>query len=201
MSIAAVILAAGRSTRMGENKMLADIGGEPLIRRTVRTALASRARPVILVAGHERERLAEAVLGLDISVVDNPRHGEGLSTSLIAGIAVVPREARGAVICLGDMALIGPPMIDALIARFEERPAAGAVVPAHEGEWGNPVLISRRLFAEIAMIEGDAGARALLRGRRDVLLLETQDPSVLIDADTPEALAQMRRRIERGSKG
>jgi molybdenum cofactor cytidylyltransferase len=195
MSVAAVILAAGRSTRMGENKMLAALGGETLIRRTARAVLASQARPVIVVMGHEREKLAAALAGLDIRAVDNPRYGEGLATSLIAGIGAVPPRASSALICLGDMPLVGAPVIDALIARFGEAPEAGAVVPAHAGEWGNPVLVSRALFAEIAGLRGDAGARKLLQGRKDVLVLEVRDPSILTDADTPEALAQVRERI------
>jgi molybdenum cofactor cytidylyltransferase len=193
--VAAVVLAAGRSTRMGENKMLADIGGEPLIRRTVRTVLRSQARPVIVVAGHQREALAAALAGLDISLIDNPRYGEGLSTSLIAGIGAVPPEASGALVALGDMPLVDAGIVDALISRFAEMPMAGAVVPVHAGEWGNPVLIARKLFAGIAALEGDAGARKLLKGREDVLELETQDPSILIDADTPDALAELRERL------
>jgi molybdenum cofactor cytidylyltransferase len=197
MSVAAVILAAGRSTRMGANKMLADIGGEPLIRRTVRAVLASRARPVVLVTGHEPEKLAESIAGLDIVSIRNPLYAEGLSTSLIAGTAALPKSAQAALICLGDMPLIGPAVLDGLIARFEEEPGASAVVPACGGAWGNPVLLSGKLFALVATLRGDAGARKLLQGRSDVSVLEVEDPAVLIDADTPEALLEMRRRIKR----
>jgi molybdenum cofactor cytidylyltransferase len=201
MSVAAVILAAGRSTRMGENKMLADLGGETLIRRTVRAVLGSQARPIIVVTGHERDKLAGTLAGLDILAVDNPRYGEGLSTSLIAGIGAVPQRASGALICLGDMPLIGAHVVDALIARFEEAPAAGAVVPAHAGEWGNPVLISRRLFPELTRLGGDVGARRLLHGRSDVLVLGIEDASILVDADTPEALSEVRRSLGREGDG
>jgi molybdenum cofactor cytidylyltransferase len=196
MSVAAVILAAGRSTRMGANKMLADIGGEPLIRRTVRAVLASRARPVVLVTGHEPEKLAESIAGLDIVSIRNPLYAEGLSTSLIAGTAALPKSAQAALICLGDMPLIGPAVLDGLIARFEEEPGASAVVPAYGGAWGNPVLLSGKLFALVATLRGDAGARKLLQGRSDVSVLEVKDPAILIDADTPEALLEMRRRIK-----
>jgi molybdenum cofactor cytidylyltransferase len=197
MRVAAVILAAGRSTRMGDNKMLADLGGEPLIRRTVAALLGSAARPVLLVAGHERDRLAAALGGLDVAVIVNPHYAEGLATSLVAGIGAVPQEAEGALIALGDMPLVDAGLVDALIARFEAEPAAGAVVPLHAGEWGNPVLVARKLFPEIAALSGDAGARGLLRGRDDVCLLETSDRSVLIDADTPQALAELRERLAR----
>ncbi|MFI5011454.1 MAG: NTP transferase domain-containing protein [Hyphomicrobiales bacterium] len=197
MSVAAVILAAGRSTRMGRNKMLADLDGETLIRRTVRAVLESRARPVFVVTGHEPEKLAEALAGLDVSWLDNPRFAEGLSTSLVTGIGAVPQGASGALICLGDMPLVGAGLIDTLIARFENEPRVGAVVPAHGGQWGNPVIVSRALFPEVATLAGDAGARKLLRGRRDVTVVEVADEAVLIDADTPRALSELQHKMRR----
>jgi molybdenum cofactor cytidylyltransferase len=195
MSVAAVILAAGRSTRMGANKLLADVGGKPLIRRTSEAVLASRARPILFVTGHESEKLAESLAGLDVVWVRNPRHAEGLSTSLIAGVAALPDDARAALICLGDMALIKAATLDRLIESFEKEPGFGAIVPAHGGEWGNPVLLSRKLFDSVGTLIGDTGARKLLQGRSDVRVLEVEDPAILIDADTPAALVEMRRRI------
>jgi molybdenum cofactor cytidylyltransferase len=196
MSVAAVILAAGRSTRMGANKLIADLGGKPLIRRTCEAILASRARPVLLVTGHEPEKLAECLDRLDLVRVCNPRHAEGLSTSLIAGIAALPDEAVAALICLGDMALIKASTLDRIIESFEREACAGAIVPACGGRWGNPVLLSRKLFGLVTTLVGDAGARKLLQGRGDVRVLAVEDPAILIDADTPEALAEMRRRID-----
>ncbi len=196
MSVAAVILAAGRSTRMGANKLIVDIGGKPLIRRTAEAVLASRARPILVVTGHEPGKLAESLAGLDLVRIRNPRHAEGLSTSLIAGIAALPEEAGGVLICLGDMALIEAATLDAMIDNFEKEPRLGAIVPAYGGEWGNPVLLSRQLFPLVATLAGDTGARKLLQGRGDVRVLAVEDPAILIDADTPEALAEMRRRID-----
>jgi molybdenum cofactor cytidylyltransferase len=196
MSVAAVILAAGRSTRMGANKLIAEIGGRPLIRRTAEAVLASPARPVVVVIGHETEKLVESLAGLDVLRVSNPRYAEGLSTSLNVGVAALPDEALGALICLGDMPLIKAETLGNLIASFEEEPQLGAVIPAHGGEWGNPVLLSRKLFPLVVKLGGDAGARKLLKGRADVKVLEVEDPAILFDADTPSTLAEMRRRIE-----
>jgi molybdenum cofactor cytidylyltransferase len=196
MSVAAIVLAAGRSTRMGMNKMLADIGGKSLIGRTVDAVLASRARPVVLVTGHEPEKLAESVAGRDIVVVRNPRYDEGLSTSLIAGIAALPKRARAALICLGDMPLVAATTLDMMVDSFESEPGLGAVVPACGGEWGNPVLISRKLFALVATLHGDTGARKLLQARADVKVIEVGDPAILVDADTPASLREMRRWID-----
>ena len=97
-SIAAVVLAAGRSTRMGaENKLLADIGGKPMVRRVVEAALASRARPVLVVTGHQADGVRAALAGLEVAFVDNPDYAVGLSSSLKAGIArAAGRVPRGA---------------------------------------------------------------------------------------------------------
>ena len=196
MSVAALILAAGRSTRMGTNKLLADLCGKPLIRRTCEAVLASRARPVFLITGHESQKLAESLSGLELVCVRNPRHAEGLSTSLITGIAALPEEVTAALVCLGDMALMKATTLDGLIESFENEPGMGAIVPGLRGEWGNPVLLSRKLFDLVARLSGDTGARKLLQGRADVRVLEVEDPAILIDADTPSALAEMRRRVE-----
>jgi molybdenum cofactor cytidylyltransferase len=102
--IATVVLAAGRSTRMGgPNKLTAEIGGKPLVRIAVEQALASRAKPVIVVTGHQRESIEAALAGLDVRLVHNPDYAEGLGASLKAGIAAVPPDAAGVVVCLGDM--------------------------------------------------------------------------------------------------
>ena len=195
MSVGAVILAAGRSTRMGANKLVVDIGGKPLIGRTIEAVLASRARPVIVVTGHETEKLAKSLVGLEVMQVRNPRHAEGLSTSLNVGLGALPRMARGALICLGDMPLIKASTLDLLIGEFEKDEELVALVPALGGEWGNPVLLSRSLFPQVAHLQGDMGARKLLQGRDDVMVMEIDDPAILIDADTPSALAELRGRI------
>jgi molybdenum cofactor cytidylyltransferase len=192
MSVAAIVLAAGRSTRMGANKMLADVAGEPLIRRTVRAVAASQARPLIVVTGYEGDKVEGALVGLEATVIHNPRYKQGLATSLQSGIEALPRAAQGAVVCLGDMPLVGARTIDALIARFAREPRPSAVVPTHAGEWGNPVLLSRALFLEIGMLAGDAGARQLLRGRSDVAMIEA-DGAVRLDVDTREELRALRR--------
>ena len=116
-NIAAVVLAAGRSTRMGAiNKLIAEIGGKPLVRIAAEQALASRAKPVIVVTGHERERVEAALAGLPVRLVHNPDYADGLGTSLKAGIAAVPDDADGAVVCLGDM-----PQVDSRADRQIDR--------------------------------------------------------------------------------
>jgi molybdenum cofactor cytidylyltransferase len=194
--IAAIVLAAGRSTRMGSNKLVAEIKGEPLIRVAVEQALASRADPVIVVTGHERERVEKALADLKVRFVHNPDFADGLSTSLKVGLAAVPLEADGAIICLGDMPQVRAAMIDRLIAAFDPSRGALIVVPTIEGKRGNPVVWSRRFFPELAALEGDVGARHVIGTYGEALVEVPADRTALVDIDTPEALSALKAEVE-----
>jgi molybdenum cofactor cytidylyltransferase len=193
-SIAAIVLAAGRSTRMGaENKLLADLGGKPMVRRVVEAALASRARPVLAVTGHQAASVVAALAGLDVIFVANPDYASGLSSSLKAGIAAVPAACDAALILLGDMPQITGAHLDRLIAAFAAEERAAIIVPAHEGKRGNPVLWPRARFAEMLQLEGDAGARRLLSTHAGhVREVDLGTDAVFADVDTPEALEGVR---------
>lgn len=196
--IAAVVLAAGRSTRMGgPNKLLAEIAGRPLLRIVVEEALASRAKPVIVVVGHERAEIEKALAGLSVQLVHNPDFAQGLGSSLKAGIAAVPAEADGAIVCLGDMPQVDASLIDRLIAAFDPDRGALIVMPTVEGRRGNPVLWSRRFFSDLMAIEGDVGARHFI-GRYSEAVVEVplEDKAALVDVDTPEALVGVKAAIE-----
>jgi molybdenum cofactor cytidylyltransferase len=196
--IAAVVLAAGRSTRMGgSNKLVAEISGKPLVRIAAEQALASNAKPVIVVTGHERERVEAALKGLPIRLVHNPNFASGLGSSVRAGIAAVPAEADGAIVCLSDMPQVDAALIDRLIAAFDPEKGALVVVPTIAGQRGNPVLWSRRFFSDLAAIEGDVGARHVIaRYGEAVLELAVTGKAALVDIDTPEALSGVRAEIE-----
>jgi molybdenum cofactor cytidylyltransferase len=196
--IAAVVLAAGRSTRMGgPNKLVAEIGGRPLVRIAAEQALASRAAPVIVVTGHQRERVEAALAGLPVRLVHNPDFAQGLGTSVRAGIAAVPTDADGAVVCLGDMPQVDAGLINALIAAFDPARGALAVMPTIDGKRGNPVLWSRRFFPDLMALEGDVGARTLI-GRYGEAVIEVPmtGTAALVDVDTPEALRGVKAEIE-----
>jgi len=197
-NIAAVVLAAGRSTRMGgPNKLLAEIGGRSLVRIAVEQALASRAKPVIVVTGHERERVEAALKGLPVQFVHNPDFAVGLGGSVRTGIAAVPAAADGAIVCLGDMPQVDAALIDRLIAGFAPEQGALAVVPTIEGQRGNPVLWSRRFFPDLMAIEGDVGARNLInRYGEAVVEVPVTGKGALVDVDTPEALRGVKAAIE-----
>jgi molybdenum cofactor cytidylyltransferase len=193
LPVAAVVLAAGQSRRMGPvNKLLADVGGMPMVRQVVTAVAASRARPIVVVTGHEAERVRAALDGLPVSFVDNPDYAEGLSASLRHGLAAVPENAKGALVALGDMPLVDTRQIDRLIAAFD--PAAGRAicVPVWHGKRGNPVLWARRFFAEMQAVAGDVGARHLIGEHDDsVHEVEMDSDAVLIDVDSPDALASL----------
>ncbi len=196
--IAAVVLAAGRSTRMGgPNKLLEMVGGKPLVRIAVEAALASRAKPVIVVTGHQRERVEAALTGLTVTFVHNPDFAEGLSTSLKTGIAAVPENADGAIVCLGDMPHVNAKLIDRLIAAFDPERGTLVVVPTVAGKRGNPVVWSRRFFADLAGVEGDVGARHLIGSYAEAVAeVAVEDTAAFVDVDTPEALQKVKAEIE-----
>jgi molybdenum cofactor cytidylyltransferase len=201
-AIAAVVLAAGRSSRMGgPNKLLAEIGGKPLVRHVVDAALASRARPVIVVTGHQRDKVEAALAGLPVKFVHNPHFADGLGTSLKAGVAALgalPAEADGAIVCLGDMPQVDAALIDRLIGAFDPEHGALVVVPTIDGKRGNPVVWSRRFFPDLMAVEGDVGARYLIgRYTEAVAEVPLTGTAALTDIDTPEALEAVRAELER----
>ncbi len=190
--IAAVVLAAGLARRMGSNKLLAPIDGVPMVARAVDAALASQARPVIVVVGNEAERVKAALAGRAVAFVANPDFAEGLSASLKRGIAAVPPECDGALVCLGDMPRVAASDLDRLIAAFNPLEGRGICVPVREGKRGNPVLWGRRFFAEILGVAGDVGAKHLIGAYPEAVAEVAMDSDgVLIDIDTPQALASL----------
>jgi molybdenum cofactor cytidylyltransferase len=197
--IAAVVLAAGRSTRMGAvNKLIADIGGKPLVRIAAEQALASKARPVIVVTGHQRDKVEAALKGLDVTLVHNPDYAEGLGTSLRSGIAAVPASADGAIVCLGDMPQVDAGLIDKLLGAFDPERGALVVVPVINGKRGNPVVWSRRFFNDLMSVQGDVGARYLIGSYAEAVAeVPVDSAAALTDVDTPESLSAVKAEIER----
>jgi molybdenum cofactor cytidylyltransferase len=189
--IAAVILAAGRSRRMGAiNKLLADVGGRPMLAWAVDAALHSHADRVLVVTGHDAQKVRRALSDRPVGFVQNDSYDKGLSSSLAKGIGALGDDADGALICLGDMPRLTADHLDRLIAAFAPEDGAEICVPVHAGRRGNPVLWGRRFFAEISAIAGDRGARDLIRRHGDAVReVAMPDDAVLFDVDTPDALA------------
>jgi molybdenum cofactor cytidylyltransferase len=196
--VAAIVLAAGASSRFRAaagasgpaTKLVATRRGEALVRHVVRAALASSARPVVVVTGFARDEVVAALDALPVAYAHNADFSTGLASSLRTGVAALPGSAAGAVVLLGDMPDVSAAAIDALIEAFQGIPSASAVAPVFDGERGNPVLISRALFPGVAALKGDAGARKLLASRDDVVELPMDDAAVAFDVDTPDALSR-----------
>jgi molybdenum cofactor cytidylyltransferase len=194
-NVAAIVLAAGRSTRMGgPNKLLAELSGKKLVRIATEQALASKASEVIVVTGHQAELVEQALNGLKVKFVRNPDFAGGLASSVKAGISAVSASVDGAVICLGDMPLIDAQLIDRLIEAFAPDRGNLIVVPVAEGRRGNPVLWSRRFFSELMTLDGDIGARHLITKHGEAVAeVPVEGDSAFLDIDTPQALETARR--------
>ncbi|MEH2476027.1 molybdenum cofactor cytidylyltransferase [Nitrobacteraceae bacterium AZCC 2161] len=194
-NVAAIILAAGRSTRMGgPNKLLAELNGKTLVRIVAEQAVASKATSVTVVTGHQAAEVEKALAGLKVKFVHNPDFAEGLAGSVKSGIAAVPADADGAVVCLGDMPLIDTRLIDRLIEAFAPDRGSLIVVPVSDGRRGNPVLWSRRFFGELMTLDGDIGARHLITKHGEAVAeVPVEGHGAFLDIDTPQALAEARR--------
>ena len=196
--VAAIVLAAGQSTRMApyHKLLVADRGGKTMIARTVDNVLASGARPILVVVGHRADDIKAALGGRPVTYVSAADYASGLSASLKAGITAVPPEATGALVCLGDMPLVTGRMIDRVIAGFDSDEGRGIVVPVHQGKIGNPILWDRRFFPDILALSGDSGARKLLDSHAEAVAeIDLGDDAVLRDFDTMESLATLPPRL------
>ena len=183
------MLAAGASRRMGVNKLLREIEGEPMARRVASLCLRAGLAPVIAVLGHEAERAEGMLAGLEVQCIRNKNHASGMASSLTAGLAALPGGIDGALVFLADMPFVALQDVRALCAAFA--PAQGRVIciPAHGGRRGNPVLLGRQCFAALAGLAGDGGARRYIQKNPDIVCEVPAGPGVLADIDTPEAYA------------
>lgn len=185
MRVAALVLAAGQSERMGYNKLLAQLeSGKLVIQQTIDTILGSPARPVIVVTGYYFVQLTAAIGERPVSCVLNPNYGCGMSSSLRTGLVEVPNDARAVLVALGDMPWIETETIVKLL-KTHKLDRMAICRPAYLGQHGHPVLWPRRYFEEMRLLTGDIGARSLLKAyAHQVLEVAVDDPGVLLDIDT-----------------
>jgi len=184
--IAAVVLAAGGSTRMGQAKQLLPIAGQPMVRRAAQTVCQAGLAQVVVVVGAQAEPVAEALAGLPVQIVVNEAWAAGLSTSVRAGLEALRPEIQAVLMVLADQPALSTGLLEKLVARYE---ATGApiVAPLFEGRRGNPILFDRSLFDALGAVEGDRGGRELLQlYEEQVERLEIDDAAILIDIDTPQ---------------
>ncbi|MCB2054034.1 MAG: molybdopterin-binding/glycosyltransferase family 2 protein [Geminicoccaceae bacterium] len=193
--LAAVVLAAGQSRRMGpRNKLLIEVDGKHMVAHAVEAAREAGLDPIVLVTGHQAAAVEAAAGGPGVRVVHNDAYADGLSTSLKAGVAALPDDIDGALICLGDMPRVDAALIRRLVAMFKPTEGRAIVVPTFAGKRGNPVLWSTELLAEMQGLEGDVGAKHLIGLHEEAVVeVESGDGAGLLDIDTPEALDAYRR--------
>ena len=184
---AGVLLAAGLSTRLGRPKQLLPLGDRPLLRHVAETGLLAGLDPLVVVIGPQPAAMRAALVGLPVHVVENPRHAEGQSTSVRAGVAALPPATPAVVMLLVDMPGVTPGVIRELIAAWRATDAP-IVRPQYAGRPGNPVLFDGRLLEELAAVTGDEGGRAVLRRHAAAThYVPVAEPGVVLDIDTWEA--------------
>jgi molybdenum cofactor cytidylyltransferase len=184
-SVAGVVLAAGTSTRMGRNKLLFDIEGEPLVRRAVKHALEARLDPVIVVLGHEADRVQREVADLPCRTTVNADYALGVNGSLKTGVRAVPTDAQAVVVILADMPFVTADMIAALVARYRAG-TAPLVISDYAGVNAPPMLYDRRLFSELQTMEGEGCGRQVVKRHRSEAAVVSWPEAALTDMDVPE---------------
>ncbi|MBX2812226.1 MAG: nucleotidyltransferase family protein [Myxococcales bacterium] len=192
--VAGLILAAGSSRRMNhQHKVLAPFRGCPMIEHVVRALCSTPLSPIVVVTGHNADQVGAVLSAYPVELVYNPRHLAGMSTSLRAGISTLPPSTDGVLVALADMPLVQPEQIISLLSAFQVNPPGTICVPTFEGQRGHPVTISNQYFEHIYQLDGDIGARSLFERYADrVVEVPMRTHAVLVDIDTPEALAALR---------
>jgi molybdenum cofactor cytidylyltransferase len=189
-SVAIVLLAAGRSSRMGEagaHKLLAEFDGRPLIRRSAEIAVASLARSVVVVTGHRRGEIERALSSLPVHIEPNADYASGMASSLIAGIsAEAAAGAGGVMIMLADMPAVTVDNLDALIRAFQRSSGRAIIRAVANGKRGNPVILPDDLLPKIMELRGDVGARGIIEAS-DLPVIDVEiGEAARIDVDTAE---------------
>jgi 4-nitrophenyl phosphatase len=191
--VAAVLLAAGGSTRFGAPKQLLDWNGRPLVAHAADMAWIAGLEPIIAVIGAEAEQVAAALEGHHVRLMRNYRWAEGMSTSLSVGLAALPAPVEAALFLPIDQPLLTSHTLHALVARWREGDADIVVARDASGQRGTPAVFARRFFPELARLSGDVGGRALFDPHADAMAsVRVEDPKVLMDVDTPQAYARLR---------
>lgn len=185
-----VVLAAGGSRRFGSPKLLARLGGETLLNRAVRAALGARPAGCVVVLGARADELKRRLRAWPVRIVVNRRWRSGLSSSLRAGIAALPRQAPAALVLLADQVAVGPAELELLLAAWRRAPRA--IAASRWGEvLGPPAVFPRRVFADLRRLRGDAGAKTLLADPRRAVT-GVALPGAAHDVDRPADLRRLR---------
>ncbi|MDX3924868.1 MAG: molybdopterin-binding/glycosyltransferase family 2 protein [Shinella sp.] len=191
VKVAAMVLAAGRASRMGADgghKLLAEFDGVPLVRRSAEAVLACGASRTVVVTGHRAAEIEAALDGLDVGIVRNPDHAAGMSASLKCGLQAVAQDCDGVLVVLADMPHVAASDMRKLIAAFVKADANAVVRAVSGGKRGNPVILPRSTFAAVGRLEGDVGARHIVESAIAEIVDVEIGEAAHADVDTPEAV-------------
>lgn len=164
-----------------------------MLRQVAEQALNSNAATVCVVTGYEADQVASLLQGMPVTLIHNPDHASGMAASLKLGVRSLDANIDGVLVCLGDMPLVTSKVMNALIEAYCPARELDVCIPTHNGQRGNPILLGRRLFSSLNNLQGDIGARQLIRDNPDrIVEVPVYQPGILLDVDTPEALAKLR---------
>jgi len=195
-AVAGVVLAAGTSTRMGQNKLFLTLDGETIVHRAVRRAAEAGLDPVFVVLGHEADRVREALGTLACQPIVNPDYLAGVNSSLRAGIrAVSDTTARAAVVVLADMPFVTAAMIATLVDEYRQS-SAPLVISDYDGVNAPPMLYDRALFPELAASEGQGCGKHVVKRHRAEAVGIAWPADALVDVDVPEDVERVRAAVE-----
>jgi molybdenum cofactor cytidylyltransferase len=190
--IAAIILAAGRSSRMGRNKLLLDLAGRPIVAHVVAHAKAAGLAEIVVVTGHQAAKVKAALADLSVRTIEARDYATGMAASLKAGIRALHSDTDAALVLLGDMPQVSPDLIRAILRAYNPLEGRAIVLPMADGKRGNPALFDRRFFAEMLMLDGDVGARHIIAGNAELVVeVPAEAREIFVDVDTPEAYRQI----------
>jgi molybdenum cofactor cytidylyltransferase len=185
--VAAIILSAGKSERMGSPKALLQYHGQSFLATILAAIASARMSPAIVVAGHHYDAISQAFP--DVQIAFNPNYEQGMSTSIQVGIRALPAGLAGVAVFLVDHPMIDRQTIDALVASLEP---GRIVVPVHDGRRGHPVIFAAELFDEILNLSPDQGLNTVVRRQPErVVEVLVENAGVLRDIDTPEQFARL----------
>jgi len=210
IKLAGIILAAGMGTRMGATKQLLPLGGRPVLEKVIQNGLAAHLDPLILVLGHEANKIMDRLFLSRARVVINSKYKTGMSSSIKAGLAAIGPLCDGAMFLLGDQPQVPTAILKALIQSYTnqahtkrphtDRPHTNQtiVIPTFRGRQGNPVIFGRHFFPELNQLTGDIGGRVLFKAHPEkIIQVPVETNAICFDLDTPEDYATLCQQEER----
>ena len=194
--ISAIILAAGKSTRMGKSKLLMDWNGKTILEQTIDNYLGSAVNEVVIVLGHESYELQKFIGERDVITVINPQYTKGMSTSIVTGMNFLSVQTQGVILALADQPTVGSNTINNLIDAFKTR-EKGIIIPVYYERRGNPVMFDIKYRKELLELTGDSGAREVVERHPEDVAEIFAEEEVMEDIDTEKDYTALKNRLKR----